>query len=304
MIKTREGKILAAWGASNPNPANPYAGIVYYSWSLDDGKNWTTPKTLSRDPKSIDQRYFDIEILHDNRVAMIWLDSRKAIEAEGSSLYFATFNDQHELENERPIDKTCCQCCRTDLFVDRQGNLHTVYRKIINDSIRDMVHSVSMNHGESFSEPQRISPDNWVINGCPHTGPAIAQTTAGLSFVWYTLGNGSGVYYANSADNGKSFSPKEAVSQQASAKHPQLAVLNPDKLAIVWDEGTAGGSRIGLEYRDASGEKLAKHYLTDSTSYASFPVIRALDKGFVVAYTGKQGADDAEQVFYKLINPE
>ena len=35
------GEIIAAWGAANPNPKNPYSGLVYYSQSFDKGKTWT-----------------------------------------------------------------------------------------------------------------------------------------------------------------------------------------------------------------------------------------------------------------------
>lgn len=303
VIITPGGKILATWGASNPNPKNPYSGLVYYSWLLDDGKNWTAPQTLSRDTNSIDQRYFDIEILKDNAVGVLWLDSRKSTDKEGSSLYFATFDNNNELQNERPIDATVCQCCRTDLFVDRQGGLHTVYRKIINDSIRDMVHSVSLDNGKTFSAPERISHDNWVINGCPHTGPAIAQTSNGISFVWYTLGNGSGVFYADSKDNGKTFSTRDAVSARPSAKHPQLEISQADDQLIVWDEGALSGNRIGYEVRSATGKKLGTAYLTDSINYASFPVIKSLGDGFIVAYTGKKQSGDDEKIFYKIIKP-
>jgi hypothetical protein len=303
VIKTPDGKILALWGAANPNPENPYSGIVYYSWSLNDGKSWTAPQSLSRDTNSIDQRYFDVEILKDNTVGVIWLDSRKHTEKEGSSLYFATFNENNVPGNEYPIDDTTCQCCRTELFADKQGNIHLVYRKIINDSIRDIVHTVSADNGKTFSAPERISPDNWVINGCPHTGPAIAQTPEGISFVWYSLGNGSGIFYAGSKNNGKTFSKKEAVSAKPSAKHPQLEVTEMGEQLIVWDEGTSKGSRIGLEVRSSAGKKIETGYLTDSTGYAFFPVIKPLGRGYIVAYTGKERTDDDEKIFYKIINP-
>lgn len=306
VVLTPDGKILATWGASNPNPKNPYSGIVYYSWSLDEGKSWSAPQTLSRDTNSIDQRYFDIEILKDGNVAVVWLDSRKNISQEGSSLYFATFNNNNNnyvLENEKPIATTSCQCCRTDLFVDRQGYIHTVFRKIINDSIRDMVHAVSLDNGQTFSTPERISKDDWVINGCPHTGPAIAQTSNGLSFVWYTLGNGSGVFYTTSADNGKTFLKRDQVSNNSSAKHPQIEVAQGGEQLIVWDEGYAKGNRIGLEIRAADGKKIESGFITDSVSIASFPVIKSLGNKFIVAYTGRKLQDETEHVFYKLIDP-
>lgn len=302
VIKTPDGRILAAWGASNPNPANKYSGLVYYSWSLDNGKRWTAPQTLSKDPKSIDQRYFDVEILKDGKAAVIWLDNRKATDKEGSTLYFATFNENNTLENERPVGVTCCQCCRTDLFADADGNMHTVYRKIINDSIRDMVHSVSFDNGKTFSVPQCISPDNWVINGCPHSGPAIAQTPEGLSFVWYTLGRGGGVFYTSSKDNGKTFSERDPVSAKSSAKHPQIQTTGDGKQWIVWDEGSARGNRIGLEIRSPDGVKLKHTYLTGAAELASFPVIKPLGDQCIVAFSGRKRPEDKEQVFYEIAN--
>ena len=305
VIKTPDGRILAAWGASNPNPANRYSGLVYYNWSSDNGKHWTVPQALSKDPNSIDQRYFDVDILKDGRAAVIWLDNRKITDKEGSALYFATFNENNELENERTVGVTCCQCCRTDLLVDKDGNVHMVYRKIINDSIRDMVHSVSFDNGNTFSVPQRISPDNWVVNGCPHTGPAMAQTPEGLSFVWYTAGNGAGVYYTSSEDNGKTFSGREPVSARPSAKHPQIQITGDGKQWIVWDEGSSRGGRIGLEIRSPEGKKLEHIYLTDSVGTASFPVIKpSSGDQLIVAFSGRQNAANKEQVFYKIINEE
>jgi len=302
VIKTPQGKLLAAWGAANPNPKNPYAGLVYFSWSADNGKSWSSRQSLSNDSNSIDQRYFDIDILKDDRVGVIWLDSRNDAKKEGSSLYFATFNEKNAIVNEKAIGATCCQCCRTDLFVDKEGNVHTVYRKIINDSIRDMVHAVSYDNGNTFSSAERISADNWVINGCPHSGPAIAQTQEGIAFAWYTLGSGGGVFYTTSKDNGKTFSKRDSVSSRPSAKHPQLQVSDAGDQLIVWDESSSQGNRIGLQVRSRDGKKLENTFLTDSTGRASFPVIKALGNQFLVAFSGRKHADDKEQVFYKIVD--
>jgi len=53
--------------------------------------------------------------------------------------------------NEKVIDKHLDQCCRTALYVNGQGQLHAAYRAILNDSIRDMVHPVSVDNGQCFS---------------------------------------------------------------------------------------------------------------------------------------------------------
>nr|WP_295922277.1 sialidase family protein [uncultured Dyadobacter sp.] len=302
VILTPSGKIIAAWGVANPNPQNKYSGLVFYSASADGGATWTKPAAISPAENSIDQRYFDLEILADGTVGAVWLDSRKDTKREGSSLYFATFGKNNTFEGEKPIDQTVCQCCRTDLFVDKTGGLHVAYRKILNDSIRDMVHIVSVDHGKSFSTPARISPDNWVVSACPHTGPAIVQTDSALSFVWYTMGTGKGVFFASSTDNGKTFSAKNAVGNSTAGKHPQVQLLKNGNQAIVWDEHIENGSLIGLEVRSPNGEKLKTVHLTSKLGYSTFPVIKLVDNDLLIAYAGSGTAEEKERVYFQKVN--
>ncbi|WP_353719047.1 sialidase family protein [Dyadobacter sp. 676] len=302
VILAPDGRIIAAWGVANPNPENKYSGLVFYSSSADDGQTWTDPAPLSPDEKSIDQRYFDLEILPGGTVGAVWLDSRKDTPVEGSSLYFATFGKNNAFEGEKPIDRTVCQCCRTDLFVDKAGGLHVAYRKILNDSIRDMVHIVSADSGRSFSTPVRISPDNWVIRACPHTGPAIAQTDSALSFVWYTMGSGKGVFFTSSKDNGKTFSAKNAVGNSTAGKHPQIQLLKNGNQAIVWDEHTETGSVIGLEMRSPAGERLKTAHLASSQGFASFPVIKQVGNKLLIAYSASKTAEEKEHVYFQKVD--
>ncbi|SEI54202.1 hypothetical protein SAMN05216327_102347 [Dyadobacter sp. SG02] len=300
--RTPNGRIIAAWGVANPNPQNKYSGLVIYSSSADGGITWTKPVAISPAENSIDQRYFDLEILPDGTVGAVWLDSRKNTKHEGSSLYFATFGQNNTFEGEKAIDETVCQCCRTDLFVDKTGGLHVAYRKILNDSIRDMVHIASLDNGKSFSAPARISPDNWVIAACPHTGPAITQTDSALSFVWYTMGTGRGVFFASSTDNGKTFSPRNAVGNSTAGKHPQIQLLKNGNQAIVWDEHTENGSLIGLEVRSPKGEKLKTAHLASNAGFATFPVVKLVNDELLIAYSGSRTAEDKERVYFQRVN--
>ncbi|MDQ3109988.1 MAG: glycoside hydrolase, partial [Bacteroidota bacterium] len=218
--------------------------------------------------------------------------------------YFASTNGKNGFENEIPIGETCCQCCRTDLFVDSKNNIHVAYRDIIDDSIRDMVHVISSDQGKTFSIPERISADNWAINGCPHSGPAMAENKNGLQFAWYTLGNGKGVFYCHSTDNGKTFSLPDSVSGKSSAKHPQIATLDNGDVVIVWDESAGGEkyiARIGFEHRTAEGKKISRRYITTNDSTSEFPVIKVVDsKTVFVAYSNGNGKK--KTVYYQIIN--
>ncbi|MGQ0827390.1 MAG: sialidase family protein [Bacteroidota bacterium] len=298
------GEIIAVWGTNNSNPKNKYSGLVFYTQSFDEGKTWSNATPLVTDTSSYDQRYFDIVILSNGEAAIIWLDNRKKIDTEGSTLYFASTNGKNGFENEKAICESICQCCRTDLFVDNKNNIHATFRDIINDSIRDMVHTFSSDEGKTFSSSQRISVDNWVINGCPHTGPAIAESKKGLHFAWYTLGGGQGVFYCSSADNGKTFSIRDSVSGKASAKHPQIITDENDDVVIVWDEviqqGENYNSRIGLQKRNAAEKTIHKDYITPDSLNCVFPVLKAMkNNSILVAYTRKD--NKAEQVVYQII---
>lgn len=289
------GEIIAVWGVDNSSPKKKYGGLVYYAQSFDDGKNWSEAKLLVEDTASIDQRYFDVSVLQNGEAGIIWLDNRTQTDKQGSTLYYAATNGKDGFQNEKPIDETICQCCRTDLFVDSKGNIHAAYRDIINDSIRDMVHTVSVDGGKTFAKSKRISPDNWAINGCPHTGPTMTENNNGLHFAWYTMGGGSGVFYSSTKDNGTTFSLRDSVSSKPSAKHPQITNLPNGEIIIVWDETIqkeeSFNAWIGLQHRTKEGKIISTQYITSDDAVSGFPVVRAIDDKTVIVALVQQVQD-------------
>lgn len=286
------GEIIALWGVKNPDPRNKYSGLVYYTQSFDEGKTWNAAQPLVKDTAGYDQRYFDVALLPDGEAGIIWLDNRKNSEIEGSALYFGSTSGKAGFTNEKMITRSCCQCCRTDLYIDKQNNLHTLYRGIIGDSIRDVVHSVSTDGGKTFSQPRKISNDNWVIKGCPHTGPAMIQNSKGMHFAWYTGGKKKGSYYTQSLDNGASFTSEDSISTLG--RHPQLCMLPDERLVTVWDEAVKNNneftSLIGVQLRSPEGTHLAKKFVTPPDADASYPVASMTGDGTsLLAYCSKKG---------------
>lgn len=299
------GEIIALWGVPNPNPNNKYSGLVSYSQSFDNGTTWSSPRPLVSDTAGYDQRYYDVALLPGGEAAIIWLDNRKTSDKEGSSLYVATTNGRDGFKNEHRIAEGCCQCCRTTLFIDSKAGIHILYRGIIQDSIRDMLHSVSSDGGQTFSTPQLIYKDNWVINGCPHTGPAMTENKDGLHFSWFTGAKQKGCFYTRSNDNGNTFTGHERISEMGS--HPQITTLPDGRLLTVWDESIevnkAFNKRIGLQLRSANGTSEYQGYLTGDTTIATYPVVESVsDKSFIVAYTIKKQNKDHDHVFYQQIS--
>lgn len=305
MVFKPDGEIIAMYGVEQNDARNKYAGRVFYTRSLNNGRTWLPAQPLVTDTGSYDQRYFDMALLPNGEAAAIWLDNRKHTDEEGSTLYFAVTDGQHGFGQERPLAQTVCQCCRTDLYTDATGGIHIAFRDIINDSIRDMVHMVSVDGGASFSVLKRISADNWVLRGCPHTGPAMVKNDHGLHFAWFTMGGGQGVFYCRSLDNGVTYTPKEKVSTAPMAKHPQITVSGDGEVILVWDEpvkvGNTFNSRIGFQRRKVTGEILKTGTLTADSLHVTYPVIRGVDKHTaLVAYTER--VKERERVCYRLID--
>lgn len=297
------GEIIAIWGAKNSNPKNKYSGLIYYAQSFDEGKTWSKAKPLVTDKNGYDQRYSDISLLKNGEAAIMWLDNRKKTDKEGSAVYFATTSGKNGFANETLISEPSCQCCRTSLYADSKGNIHALYRGIINDSIRDMVHIVSTDNGKTFTAPKKIYDDNWVLRGCPHTGPAMTENKYGLHFAWYTGARSSGSFYAGTTDNGHTFINRDNITTQGS--HPQLATLSNEELAIVWDESLQKDDsykkRIGIQLRKPDGSQLLKEYVTRDTSYATYPVICGVkENAAVLAYCLKKG--NKNYIAYQRVN--
>jgi hypothetical protein len=155
-----------------------------------------------------------------------------------------------------------------------------------------MVHTVSLDGGKTFSEPKQINDDHWVLKGCPHTGPAMAENEAGLHFAWFTGGGKTGSFYTRTTNNGASFTGYDSISHVG--RHPQLASLKNGELMIVWDEGITHqnklNKRIGMQVRTAEGVSIKTGFITSDTAFSSYPVVSAIDDtSSVVAYCIKQG---------------
>jgi hypothetical protein len=296
------GEILAVWGVSNPNPKNKYSGLINYAQSFDDGKTWTDAKLLVTDTASFDQRYSDIALLSNGEIAIIWLDNRVTTAKDGAALYFASTNGRDGFQHEKLVSQPCCECCRTDLFVDTRNNIHVLYRGIIQDSIRDMVHAVSADGGKTFSEPRQINDDHWVLKGCPHTGPAMAENESGLHFAWFTGGGKTGSFYTKTTDNGSSFTGYDSISHVG--RHPQLASLTDGNLIIVWDEAVQHlkdfNKRIGLQVRTAEGVSLATDFITPDTDFTSYPVVSPLNNNSSLVAYCKKGGEKSYIVYQRV----
>ena len=293
-----DGTIIAVWEMKHPVAENKYAGSILYSMSHDNGTSWTTAKMIHSDTlHSHSRSFFDITTLSDGEVGVVWLDSRHTVGTEGSSLYFAKTKDTLGFQQDQQIAETVCQCCRTEMFNDDQGMLHIAFRDIqtsVKGQVRDFAHITSTDNGATFTAPVMVSNDNWIIEGCPHTGASLTKSDNVLTATWFTAGGTSGVYFTTSKDNGITFQSRTLIS--ASAHHPQITAANTCTY-VVWDGVSSATGHHGHDshqhsHSDSEGGITlatinAQQEMTtqpiDSTG--SFPVIFANKSMRLIAYT-------------------
>ena len=313
---TSDGTIVAVYSRKHPTEDNRFAGSLLYTQSFDSGKTWTQERYVHSDTShNVGRGYFDLATLPDGEVGAIWLDGRFK-DVKGSALFFAKTEGKSGFGTDKAIGESTCECCRTDLFVDQDNNIHLVYRDIIDERIRDVVHQLSTDNGETFSVAQTISRDNWEIDGCPHTGPSLAINPHGLYAAWFTAGGMPGVYLTRTEDLGKTFSIRQMVSENA--RHPQIVGTSDGKLVLVWDEmekpaatvahgghsgemqhGVPLGSKIVLQIRNEN-TVLESLILSSPGANAYFPVLHALsERETLVTWT--QEEDGKSGIYYKVV---
>ncbi len=297
----RDGTMLAMIHKRKPTPKNKFAGCIQYSLSSDNGKSWSPLKFVHQNTSvHIGRSYFDVERLPNGEIGVVWLDGRKKNQ-NGSTLFFASTEKGAGFENEIEIGQKVCQCCRTDLHVSNDNTIHAVFRDIIQDSIRDFAWVSSTDSGQSFGQPRIVSNDNWVINGCPHSGAAISSspTSGKLHVAWYTRGGMPGIYFTSS--DGASFEQRTLMDTNAS--HPQIIGWPNGTVYIAWDKRIdkkdGAFNQVVVSTIDHLGNRTTV-FSTKNNVTATYPVIaKYSDYEIIVAWV--QGKGENANVRYKII---
>ncbi len=307
------GALLGYWEMRDHRGADPYAEKVTASISRDEGRTWSTPFVPHRDGVP-GQHAFLSSFPVGDQLGLVWLDARhqqyvqplsgngpkEAVWLGGMSLLHTTIDSTGQLGAEVTVDPMTCECCPTAVAVSRRGPV-VAYRdrsdppqgiaEVRHDQnvIRDI--NVARLQDGRWSTPKRVHPDNWVFNGCPDNGPAIAADGDRVAIAWWTAPEGQGeVKVTFSSDAGDTFASPARVDDGFG--QGQVTIALAAKGAIVgWLEG---------------GKTLARFVATDgalgpvttlglAAHHARLPRWPADGQGFVATWSEGVG-DDAPRV--------
>jgi BNR repeat-like domain len=308
-----DGRVYVGWTARASTEG--HATTLYLSTSHDGGRSFAPPVKVNDDEQPGVHGMHSLAVAKDGRIHLAWLDERNLGQAAEPS---ATASGQKKMEHmernrevftaysvdggrsfsrNRRVAAEACPCCKTAVTVAGDGRVYVGWRQVLPGEYRHIAVSSSTDGGETFSAPKIVSDDQWVIAGCPVSGPALAVAQDGaLSVVWYTAGERGrpGLYWAESRDGGQSFSESRLFADGQAYGTPHLLSNERGVLMTVWENNDGGTSRVmaaplvtrgdrsapvatGAELPSAAmaGDQIFVGYITDANDRRSIWVLRA-----------------------------
>jgi hypothetical protein len=289
---------------------------LLWSRSDDSGASFTRPKSITGTEVSGNRGWEAIATERNGGVVAIWLDHREqagmhanstnhdgqahsghqsagdsVAKAQLSKLYFARLDGSNQATT---LTSGVCYCCKTAVATGQDGSIYAAWRHVYPGNVRDIALTLSRDSGRTFEAPTRVSDDRWVLDGCPENGPAVAVDHRNVVHIlWPTLVSGSkagdepelALFYSTS-QNGRQFTPRYRIPTQGTPRHPQIAVAADGAPAIAWDEQLNGTRRVIAAKAVADGGPRFIRVPLGSFERGEYPVVAAVDDGFVAAWIG------------------
>jgi hypothetical protein len=282
------------------------ATMLRFARSDDGGRTWSKPITLNDDTTGtpVSHQFHGATLVGDSGLVVAWLDERAAVApiaaaADGHAQHAAEPDAQIYLATSADFGRSwgpnlnawiaACPCCRVSLARTANGQAVAGWRKHFPGNVRDVVTATI---SERPGEPERVHPDDWAYEGCPHSGPAIAAgADTSTHVVWYNGKQGAaGVYYARQVD-GKSTGPAVPLvqGQTLGVAHPAVVSLPRGGALAAHDVSPDGKRMIRLAQLLPSGKVAAQQEVPGSED-GKYPQLAVLDSSTaIVAWTESEG---------------
>lgn len=266
--------------------------------------SWSTPIKLHRDSVKAEHGFVSMLPMDDGQFFLTWLDGRNTMPMEehdghGSggamTIRSATLSPDLELSEEIELDSRVCDCCQTTAAITQDGPV-VFYRDRSEEEVRDIYKVRKVN--DSWTAPEAIYDDHWVIEGCPVNGPKSTVINDHLAVVWFTAAEGQGkVNFAFSNDSGAHFGNPTPLNQEDAIGRVDIEPIDSTTFFVSWMEGSA----IKAAIVNSAGEVLKRYELATSSDgrNSGFPQIAVLENQVMIAWTDAE----ANRVKTKMLTP-
>jgi hypothetical protein len=251
-----DGALYVGWTARTGTQG--HATTLYLSASRDGGRTFAPPVRVNDDEQPVAHGMHSLAVASDGRLHLAWLDDRnlgpppaaattppsasaqkKMEQMEQNREVFTAYSADggRSFSRNRRVAGEACPCCKTSMAVAGDGRVYVGWRQVLPGEYRHIAVSSSGDRGETFSPPKIVSDDQWVIAGCPVSGPALSVAGDGaLRVMWYTAGERGtpGLYWAQSQDGGQSFSESRLFTRGQAFGTPHMLTNRAGNNVVVW----------------------------------------------------------------------
>lgn len=236
----RQNRVFVAYAIFKDDKFN---GEVFFSRSLDHGKSFSPPRPLVDNTAS--QRFATLTVDPEGGLFAAWLDKRGVVAAAkqgkaypGAAVAFSWSEDGgNTFSPSRIAHDNSCECCRLGVAFTAPGRPAVLFRNVFGGTVRD--HAIITFADATTPGPlERVSVDDWKLEGCPHQGPSLALSPARTYHaVWSTQGDvRKGLFYARSTDGGRHFSTPMALGNpDHDLSRPYVTAL-PGAVWLAWKD--------------------------------------------------------------------
>ncbi len=289
-------KLYSMWEQTDGEATN-----VMFAESLDFGATFEKPIRVSDQSTATYSGYPTLAVAPNKTVCAAWLDFRDQTDhADTTSIYLSCSIDEGATFSKNlKVADGVCPCCRPTIVYGPQGQLMVFWRRVFPGNIRDMVVSISTDQGNTFAPPVRVAEDNWKLEGCPDSGPAVIRADKRMYVAWLTEATParSGVRLAWTDDGGKTFSlPVMASNKTLDANHPAFAIENDGHVLLTfqardpWQKGGWTPPRPYAVEIDQHGDLSDPIRIANGTMPVEFPTVATGNAGRVYfAWTESTG---------------
>jgi hypothetical protein len=270
------------WQARRPGQQHE-GSALRFSRSMDWGQSFSKAIDVEGVSGGASQSFFTMNVSPKGIVYAAWLDGRDRTSGRQgtAAVYLAkSVNRGASFEPSVRVALDACPCCRPSIGFTGSDSVQVAWRKVLDDNVRDIFVATSNDGGATWSAGTRVAEDNWVLNGCPHSGAAMASLGKRLFISWYTVREKQAkLYFAFSDDAGKTFSKRYDLSGNVvDPNHPYM-LSTDDRISILFQGRDAnenqGWGAVNTYYRevDAQGTLSPVERLKHAAGSASYPVL-------------------------------
>ncbi len=251
VARAADGTLYAHWlGKTAPET---FAYSIFLARSTDDGASWQPIGKLNDDPTHTEHG-FVAWVPDGDALRAFWLDGREMAHDDPMTLRTARVggSDGAPVGTVELLDSRVCECCSTDATPTPDGPL-VVYRDRSDEEIRD-IYSVRAVDG-AWSEPAAVAVDDWLIEGCPVNGPAVAADSGLVTVAWFTASEDRAkVLAAVSTDGGATFGKQVIIDDSQPLGRVHAAMAGEGVGVVTWFARDGQRASVNLRTIDREGD--------------------------------------------------